>query len=246
MDVQQWLDKHPTWGKGTRRIAVQGLKRALNYAVSMQLTPRNPIKGFKVGVGGKRITFFTPEIEKELLQNAFQALRTAIQVCIRTGARYGSEFITLTAAHVEETPKGMLWRFSSDESKTHKPRTIYVAPEIAELVRPLMKRYPHGPLFRNQHGKPWTINALRRAFLRLKDRLAKKKIKLDDDACMYTCRHTFAKRTLGGYWSGKPCTIEQLAGLMGNTRQVCWEHYAKWCDNYTDPLWEAVAARPAS
>ena len=133
-----------------------------------------------------------------------------------------------------------------DESKTHKPRTIYVAPEIAELVRPLMKRYPHGPLFRNQHGKPWTIDALRRAFLRLKTRLAKKKIKLDDDACMYTCRHTFAKRTLGGYWSGKPCTIEQLAGLMGNTRQVCWEHYAKWCDNYTDPLWEAVAARPAS
>ena len=79
----------------------------------MQLTPRNPIKGFKVGVGGKRITFFTPEIEEELLQGAFQALRTAIRVCIRTGARYGSEFIPLTAAHVEETPKGMLWRFSA-------------------------------------------------------------------------------------------------------------------------------------
>jgi hypothetical protein len=134
MDVQQWLDKHPTWRKGTRRIAVQALKRALKYAVSMKVTPQNPIKGFKVGVGGKRNTYFTPEIEKELLQNAFQALRTAIQVCIRSGARHGCEFIALTAAHVEETPKGMLWRFSSDESKTHKPRTIYVAPEIAELV----------------------------------------------------------------------------------------------------------------
>lgn len=133
MDVQQWLDKHPTWGKGTRRIAVQGLKRALNYAVSMQLTPRNPIKGFKVSVGGKRITFFTPEIEKELLKNAFQALRTAISICIRTGARYGSEFIPLTAAHVEETPKGMLWRFSVDESKTHKPRTIYVFPRLSPI-----------------------------------------------------------------------------------------------------------------
>ena len=247
MDVQQWLDKHPTWGKGTRRIALQGLKRAFNYAVSMKLTPRNPIKGFNVGIGGKRITFFTPEMEQELLRHAFQALGTAIWVCIRTGARYGSEFVTLTAAHVEETAKGMLWRFSADESKTHKPRTIYVAPEIAELVRPLMKRYQHGPLFRNQHGKPWTIGALRQSFRRLKIRLAKGKIRLDDNACMYTCRHTFAKRTLGGYWSGKPCTIEQLAGLMGNTRQICWEHYAKWCDNYTDPLWEAVVtARPAS
>lgn len=246
MDVQQWLDKHPTWGKGTRRIAVQGLKRALNYAVAMQLTPRNPIKGFKIGVGGKRITFFTPEVEAALLDNAYHALRTAISVCIRTGARYGSELIKLTAAHVEETRKGMLWRFSADESKSHKLRTIYVAPEVAEMVRPLMKRYPHGPLFRNQRGEPWTIDAMRRAFLRLKTRLAKKKICLDDDACMYSCRHTFAKRTLGGYWTGKPCTIEQLAGLMGNTRQVCWEHYAKWCDNYTDPLWEAVAATPSS
>ena len=98
---------------------------------------------------------------------------------------------------MEETPKGMLWRFSSDESKTHKPRTIYVAPEIAALVRPLMTRYAHGPLFRNQRGEPWTIDALRRAFLRLKNRLAKKKVRLDDDACMYTCRHTFAKRHVG-------------------------------------------------
>jgi len=233
MDVQHWLDKHPTWGKGTRRIAVQGLKRALNYAVSMKLTPLNPIRGFKIGVGGKRVTFFTPEVEKVLLQNAFQALRTAISVCIRTGARYGSEFIPLTAAHVEETPKGMLWRFSSDESKTHKPRTIYVAPEIADIVRPLMKRYQKTPLFRNQHGDPWTINALRRAFLRLKDRLAKKKIRLDDDACMYTCRHTFAKRTLGGYWKrqalhnravGRPDGKHQ-AGLLGTLRQVVRQLY---------------------
>jgi integrase len=236
MDVQRWLDKHSTWGAGTRRIAIQGLKRAFNYAVAMGLITKNPIRGFKVGIGGKRVTFFTPDMESELYKNSYKALATAIRVCIRTGARHGSEFAKLTARHVEETPKGMLWRFSPKESKNHKPRTIYVAPEIAEIVRPLMKRYPNGPLFRNRRGDPWTIDAMRRAFLRLRDRLAEKKIKLDEDACLYTCRHTFAKRTLGGYWSGKPVTIEVLAGLMGNTRQVCWEHYAKWCDNYTEPL----------
>jgi hypothetical protein len=87
MHVQEWLDKHPTWGKGTRRIAVQGLKRSLNYAADMKLTPSSPIKGFKFSLGGKRVTFFTPEIEAELLSNAFVALRTAFTVCIRTGAR---------------------------------------------------------------------------------------------------------------------------------------------------------------
>jgi integrase len=240
MDVQQWLDKHPSWAKGTRRIAAQGLKRALNYAVAMGRIERNPIRGFKVGTGGKRVTYFTDKMEEKLIEYGFPAFNLAVKVCIRTGARYGSEFAKLTARHVEETAKGMVWKFSPEEAKTHKPRTIFVANEIAEIVRPLMKKYPSGPLFRNARGKPWTIDALRRAFFRLKDRLVAHGITLDNDGCMYTCRHTFAKRTLGGYWTGKPCTIEQLAGLMGNTRQVCWDHYSKWCEAYTDPLWEAI------
>lgn len=48
------------------------------------------------------------------------------------------------------------------------------------------------------------------------------------------------RERIGGYWTGKPTTIEQVAAAMGNSRQVCWEHYAKWCDNYTDPIWDAV------
>lgn len=58
-----------------------------------------------------------------------------------------------------------------------------------------------------------------------------------------TCRHTFAKRTLSGYYTGKPVTIEVLAGLMGNTPKVCWDHYAAWADQYNDPLWEALGKK---
>ena len=60
---------------------------------------------------------------------------------------------------------------------------------------------------------------------------------------MYTCRHTFAKRTLSGYYTGQPVTIEVLAGLMGNTPKVCWEHYAQWADQYNDPLWAALGKK---
>lgn len=35
--------------------------------------------------------------------------------------------------------------------------------------------------------------------------------------------YTFAKRTLYGYWTGKHRTIEQLSGLMGNSRDVAWK-----------------------
>jgi hypothetical protein len=36
--------------------------------------------------------------------------------------------------------------------------------------------------------------------------------------------------------AGKPVTIEVLAGLMGNSARVCWEHYAQWADQYLSPL----------
>ena len=74
----------------------------------------------------------------------------------------------------------------------------------------------------------------------------KRKLKLPHDRCMYTCRHTFAKRTLSGYYTGVPVTIEVLAGLMGNTPKVCWDHYTVWADQYNDPLWAAWGKKPAS
>ena len=240
MDIQQWVDKHPTWGKGTRRIAIQSLKRALSYGVEMGIIKANPIKGMKAPSGGKRITFFTPEQEQAMVKYAGKPLAQVIKVLIRTGARYGIELIKLTSRHVEETSQGMVWKFSPEEAKTPKPRTIFVPEDIADITRTLIKRYPSGQLFRTQKGKPWVIRNIRSAFVLLKKKLAKKGIKLDTNACLYSCRHTFAKRTLGGYWTGKPATIEQVAGLMGNSRAVCWEHYGQWSDNYTEPLWQAL------
>ena len=76
---------------------------------------------------------------------------------------------------------------------------------------------------------------MKSAFQRLRKKLRKQGTELNQDDSMYTCRHTFAKRMLGGYW-GKPVTLEVVAGLMGNTRQVCWDHYGQWCEDYLDPL----------
>ena len=134
----------------------------------------------------------------------------------------------------------MVWRFTEEEAKTGKVRTIYVPSEIAEIVRPLMARFPTGPLFRNSHWEPWDKRNLHCVFIRLKRRLERKGVKFNPGDCLYSCRHTFAKRMLGGYWTGHPITIEVLAGLMGNSRQVCWDHYAQWCESYTDPLRTAI------
>ena len=77
-------------------------------------------------------------------------------------------------------------------------------------------------------------------FRRAKARIKKKGVNLDPDACMYTCRHTYAKRTLEGFWTGKLTSIKTLARLMGNTVQVCIDHYLQFSEADTEGLWETA------
>ncbi len=214
--VDQWLAAHKGW-KNSKRTHVQALKRALNYAVDRKLIPANPIKGYKTKEANGRKTYITPEQEQACYKNCRYALRTAMKVCIRTGARPGAEFAKLTAKHVRDHGDRMEWHFTEEESKTRTYRIIRITdPEIIEITRRQMRDNPSGPIFRNSQGRPWKRAVLSEAFRRLKRRLRKKGIKLDAGDCMYSWRHTFAKRTLQGHWAGKPTTIEVLAELMGN------------------------------
>jgi len=239
--VDNWLDAHPTWK--TRRTYIQTVKRALSYAVERQLIDENPIAAYKVGRARGRITYFTPEQELLLLKHARPALKAAIQVCIRTGLRYGVEFVTLTAEQVVDSGDRMEWRVTPKKTKaSQKYRTVLVKdPTILDITRQQIARYPTGPIFRNSHGGCWDPGVLTVAFVRLRRRVTRLEgVQFDADACMNTCRHTFAKRVLAGYWSGQPQTIETLARLMGNTPQVCWNHYVQWSPAYNQALWDAI------
>lgn len=241
-DIEKWLDAHPDWN-GTRRIAIQAVKRCLNYCKKMGLISANPIRGYKVGQPGSRVVYFTPEQEAAILAVVKKPTALVLQVCIRTGVRPYSEFAELEARHVEETSRGQLWRFPATEHKTGKqtgkPRIIYVPEEIAVIVRDLVKRFPAGKLFRNTIGKPWGKSSLKPSFQRIRKRLAKKGMVLDRQACWYACRHTYAKRMLGGFW-GQQVTENNLARLMGTSVAVIHKHYGQWVESYDDPMWQAI------
>lgn len=241
-DIHDWCDAHAGWGdSGGKRAGIQAVKRAFRWAVEMQLIKTNPLDGLRNKRSRSRVTFITPEQEAAMLKYARPAVAQMIKVCIRTGARFGCEFAKLKDWHVQETPRGMIWVFPAEESKTRKkPRTILVPEDIAEIVRKEMEDHD-GAVFRNASGKPWTLAGIKSVFRSLLGRCRRKAgIEFDSDICPYSMRHTYAKRTLGGYWTGRPASIEQLCGLMGNSRQVAWETYAQWCDAYSDPLWAAV------
>lgn len=241
LHVDQWLNAHPTWTAGGRRTRIQALKRAVNYCKERGLIDRNPIHGYSTPRSRGRVTYLTPEQEEACYENCKPEAGLAIRVCIRTGARFGCEFAAVTAKHVVDHGDRMEWVFKSDESKTGRLRIIRITdPDIIAAVRRQMERYPQGPLFRNSKGTPWIETNLSQRFRTMKRRLARKGIELDADACMYSCRHTYAKRILQGYWSGKPTNIETLARLMGNTPQVCRDHYLQWSMIDNDPLWDAA------
>ena len=202
LHCQKWLDAHNRWGKGTRRMAIQSLKRAFSYAVEMGAIPHNPIKGFKAPVGNTRVTFLTPEQENAICEISKKSFQVAFQVLIRTGARYSSEFCRLTPKHVEETDKGMVWRFSASEAKTAKLRTIFVPKEIAEITRDLMRHCkPNEQIFWNSHGKPWNKESISSAFERAVKRLQNKGVTFDDDVCLYSA----------AIWRGARCAFGKHA-----------------------------------
>ena len=173
-----------------------------------------------------------------MIEYASPAFAVALKVCIRTGARPGCEFAALTKQHVRDYGDRMEWVFKPDESKTKKLRRILITDQdIIDLVRGKMQ---DGVIFRNRSGSPWSRRMLSQNFRRVKGRAEKDGVVLDPDSCMYSCRHTYAKRTLEGYWSGKAASIKTLARLMGNSVQVCIEHYLQFSEADNEMLWSVA------
>lgn len=80
--------------------------------------------------------------------------RDLLLAAIFTGLRPFCELAKLTAADIEVTPRGMMWRVYS--SKTQKTRKIPVRAEAARLTRRLLKLAPRDSglrLFRTQRQR---------------------------------------------------------------------------------------------
>lgn len=214
--VTQWLSQKKTWGPTTRNRVIGEVKQVFNWAVEQGLIDSNPIKSLKKPAARRRERILTADERARILASirdaAFRDFVTALE---ETGARPG-EIRAVTAANVD-LPNGV-WVLMQHKTakKTRRPRVIYLTPAMRELTARRMTQFPEGPIFRNKYGQPWSNNAIRIRFRRLREQFPELK-----DVVAYCYRHTFAT---DGLVKGVP--IATVAELLGHrSTAMIEEHY---------------------
>jgi integrase len=236
--VTKWLEQGSTWGQSTRRCAVTAVKRALNWAVQEGYLDANPLRNVVKAAVRHRDTLVS-EGEHAKLKDAAsdEVFREFLSALRATGCRPG-EVAAVTATDVDLDAGTWTLKRHKTVKKTKRPRVVFLTRDMVELSRKLMAQHPEGPLFRNQRARPWTKNAIRCRFRRLR-----KKAGVAPSIVAYAYRHTFAT---AGLESGVP--LATVAELLGHTStKMVSEHYGH-LDQRADHLRDAArqAAGPAA
>jgi integrase/recombinase XerD len=216
--VNRWLDSHPdeTWGLSTRRGAITAVKRACSWAVDEGLLESSPVKRIKRPPQQRRERIYTEaERDQVLAACTDEEFRRYLTALLETGARPG-EVISVEARHFDPASKCWVLEEHKTRKKTGQLRMVWLTDAMVELCRELAAAQPAGPLFRNRDGEPWTYNAIRCRFRRLRQRLGLEGI------VAYTARHSFATEALE-----RNVPIATVAELLGHvdTKMVS-SHYA--------------------
>lgn len=215
IDITKWLDdhklkgKHVGWGPSGRRAAVVAVKRAINWAVEQGLIEKNPLALLKLPPPVSRDVLISEDSHDRVLHASDRAFRRVVRVMRATGCR-PIEVRTVTAKEVNLELGVWIFPVGHPANKTGKrtgrPKVTYLTQSIQRLVKVLIKRYPAGPLFRNKRDEPWTSNAFRLRWKRLRD-----KLNLPAGTCAYAVRHTY---TTEGLERGVP--VATMAELLGH------------------------------
>ena len=214
--VTNWLAQKTTWGPTTRNRVIGEVKQAFNWGVEQGLIESNPIKTLRKPTAKRRERILSTEerakIFDSIKDDAFRDFVIALQ---ETGARPG-EIRAVTATNVDLQNGVWVLIKHKTSKKTHRPRVIYLTPAMQELTARRVALFPDGPIFRNTFGQPWSNNAIRIRFRRLREQFPELK-----DVVAYCYRHTFAT---DGLVSGVP--IATVAELLGHrSTAMIEEHY---------------------
>jgi integrase len=200
--LQNWVDSHPAWNSGMKRGRMQGVQRALNWAVKQGRIDKSPIAFVEKPPPGKRENVVDfPTYQRMLTLTATQEFRDLLTVSWETGCR-PQEIWRVERRHLDIAAKR--WVFPQNESKgKRKIRIVYLTDTALAICVRLAAKHPAGPLFRNSDGAAWTRFAVSLVFGRMVKHLGKKYALVD-------FRHSFTTRSLKA--GVDPVTLSFLLG----------------------------------
>lgn len=231
--LDDWLQKHPEWASGTKHGMARAVQRAMRWAAKKRYIDHNPIADYEKARPGKRNVVIPPaEFDRILSLVRQQPFRDLLITTWETACR-PQESLVVEARHVDLA--NSRWVFPADEAKGEQwPRIVYLTDKALEITRRLMKKHPHGPLFRNTNGKPWSTDAVNCCFLALQQRMGReamkrKGIKPDEEAAQAMIPTLKPNSIVKGVLRPKtPRELEQEARRKFRNKLKA-EHAPKYC-----------------
>jgi integrase len=205
--ITKWL-REKAYNSTSQNKSIGAIKRAFNWAVEEEHIAKNPIAHVRKPqalVRDRTLTLAERNFVLDVIKD--DAFRDYVTGLTLTGARPG-EVARVRAADVNLDTGIWVLTAHKTAKRTGRPRFIYLCPEAVELTKRLIAACPDdGPIFRNQRGKPWTGNAVRIRFRRLRRKYPQLK-----GVIAYCYRASFATDALE---QGVPDAT--VATLLGHT-----------------------------
>lgn len=231
-DIQGWVSTcFPTASQTTKSDLIGLAKSVFNWGLDQGYLNSNPIVRMKRPASTVRQTFVPVDLWPRFLELATdQQFKDFLEFMFLAGVRV-QEIRLIEGKHVID---GACYVPTKPKRGKPQVRPVWLPEKAKEIAERLSKTWKEGPIFRNKKGQPWTRNAIRCRFRRLKVAFNM------PDLCATTLRHSYTHYRMT---QGQDSAV--VAKLMGHadTRMIM-ERYGHLAANREFMLKEANRFAP--
>jgi integrase len=268
-DVNEWLaemrqprwkeklKRHVSWGDATVKLAEDVLRTAFIWAVQEGVISKNPLD--RKGRGKRkrrrrrpakgRVAVLDREHEQLLEQARRRSKKDFYHLLLflyGTGAR-PAELYLAKASEWDEAKKAFVIKATPEERGRYKlahleeDRTVFIPDDLVPAAKELMGKYPDGPIFRTESGKPWKNNTLCARFRSIK-RAANRAAEarglppVRKEVSAYSYRHHYITR-----WVERNLPLWRLCELLNTSEAMVRAAYSHLFEQ-TETLRESLNA----
>lgn len=213
--IDKWFEANPQWkSPSTRKTRLASLTAAFNWASKLREGQRiipldHPLREVDLGRlknkayhrsrGSK--TGIADNVHVFLMVNTPEDFRNFLFALRHSGGTRPGNVCKVTAEHLDE--KLGVWIFEEENTqegqtthktygKTREPLVVPLTAPLVELCKQLREKYPTGPLFRTEDGRPWTAQSIAYRFDHHVKRFRKMGVPIPDGTFAYAYRHESA------------------------------------------------------